>query len=434
MSENENNANKKISLFTSSYKDGELYKNEYGKDFPKTHIYTETEIQKILDWCIERKASDIWIAGDDKIRAKFAGRKRAITFNPISKASMKIIVEAMIKSAGLTALMDGYDVDIKYKTSVNVKDDKGNIFNVVKEYRLNATTIIDRTGKEKTFEISLRTFEKEPPSALRDLGLEREIFDNFYKKTGLNLICGGTGNGKTTLLYGIFRDWGENPNCDFRIVDYAKPIEYRLPGDLHFENVIFRQTEMESMLKPNNIARPTEDEIWRRAGENSLRRAADIINISEARDTAAFRQIMECGITGHLAMTTLHTNTVSSTFQRAIDFFPFEERQFRGIDLVNLLNIVVCQRLVDRADGNGREAIKEYMVFSESVKNKLMQSGSHPSEWAKTINELMDKYSGRGNPHCLCRSMRDHINSFPEGTFTEETIREVIEASSPIEL
>lgn len=424
-------AEKSRKLFLSPYKEGELYKTKAGYDFHENHIYTEEDIKDVIKWCQARKASDIFIAGDDMIRASFSGKKRAITKYPVSKSSMKDLVNQMTKSSGLNALQSGHDVDMKYPFSSDIELEDGSIIHVSDEFRLNATAIIDKNGEEKTFEISLRTFAKEPPSALRDLGIEREIFDNFYIKNGLNLITGATGNGKTTTLYGIYRDMGENPECDLRVLDYAKPIEYRLPGPLEFKNMIFRQTEVGEMLRPSDSEQENEDRQWRRAGENSLRRAANIINIAEARDTSAFRQIMECATTGHLAVTTLHTNSVASTFQRAIDFFPYDERQYRGFDLVNILNLVVCQRLLPLREGQGVIALREYMVFSEAVRHTLVSSGDHPSEWSKTIKTLMKKYSNKGHPDCLCRSMKDHLMSFPAGTFRDQDIKDISSESEP---
>lgn len=424
-----NSEKKETNLFTSAYIEGERFRTEDGDNYARFETsLTEKQLQEIIVWCNDRKASDIWIAGDDFIRAKFGSRKRPVTDFKIGAENMKSLLQDVVKDSGLNALESGLAVDLKY-TFVSGNNNHENYSPTIYEFRLNAIGVLDETGQGKTYEISLRSFATEPPSALKDLHIEREIFDNFIVKEGLNLVTGGTGNGKTTLIYGIYRDLGEDPSNNLRVIDYGKPIEYRLPGKLNFHNNIFKQTEVGEMLKPP-IENPSDDLEWREAGKTSLRRAADIINIAEARDTAAFRQIMESSSTGHLGVTTLHTNSVAATFQRGINFFAFAEQQSRGFDLINILNLVVCQRLFPKADGQGVAAVREYMVFTDAVKQKLINSNTHPSEWSSLIEELMRKFSGKKDPRCPCLSMKDHANSYPEGTFRDEDLKRLNDLTS----
>ena len=93
-------------------------------------------------------------------------------------------------------------------------------------------------------------------------------------------------------------------------------------------------------------------------------------------------------MTGHPVYTTLHTNGVAETIRRLVGSFPSEERLGRTIDIVETLRLIVWQRLVPSTDGK-RIALREYLVFSEALRDKLLDSD--PEKITQTTRNLLNE-------------------------------------------
>jgi len=78
-------------------------------------------------------------------------------------------------------------------------------------------------------------------------------------------------------------------------------------------------------------------------------------------------------MTGHPVYTTLHANGVAETIRRLVTSFPHEERHGRTIDIIETIRLVIWQKLVPTVDG-GRVALREYLVFDEKIRDKLLES------------------------------------------------------------
>jgi defect-in-organelle-trafficking protein DotB len=110
------------------------------------------------------------------------------------------------------------------------------------------------------------------------------------------------------------------------------------------------------------------------APRNSLRRAGDVILFGEARDQETLKNMSIEAETGVAVYSTVHTNSVSETISRMVREFPENERDGMAATLVAALRLIVHQRLVVRADGKGRVAIREWLEFTDTIRDILVRT------------------------------------------------------------
>jgi twitching motility protein PilT len=210
-----------------------------------------------------------------------------------------------------------------------------------------------------TYGIAIRPIPLEIPSA-RDLGLPTILNDLADKKRGLILVTGPTGSGKSTTLATMIDHINHNRKC--HVLTLEDPIEY-----LH--------RHKQSMINQREIGNDTSS--YNTALRAALRQDPDVILIGEMRDLETISTAVTAAETGHLVLATLHTIGAVSTVDRIIDVFPSEQQQQIRIQLASVLQGVVSQQLVRRADGTGRVGAFEIMLCNQAVRNLIREGKSH---------------------------------------------------------
>jgi twitching motility protein PilU len=124
---------------------------------------------------------------------------------------------------------------------------------------------------------------------------------------------------------------------------------------------------------------------WHQALKNTLRQAPDVIMIGEIRDAETMEHAIAFAETGHLCMSTLHSNSASQTLDRIINFFPEERRKQLLMDLSSNLKSIISQRLVRKEDGSGRIAAIEILLNTPIVSDRLLKGEFHE------LKEIMGK-------------------------------------------
>ena len=244
-------------------------------------------------------------------------------------------------------------------------------------YRVNATG--EQRFGTKGVQITLRVLPDITPT-LEDVGLEVELRDRLDPPSGIIVVAGATGHGKSTTMAAMTRSHLENPGRARKIVDLQAPIEYT-----------FRDIDTDAQGRPSFVSQseigqgrniPTFAEGIRAA----MRRAPAVINVGESRDRESMEACIEACLTGHLVNTTTHAGSIAEALRRMAFLFPPEEQEARSFDLMTSLNLIIWQRLLRRADGKGRIALREYMVFDEDVRNRFL---ARPAlEWAGLVDTV----------------------------------------------
>ena len=185
---------------------------------------------------------------------------------------------------------------------------------------------------------------------LDDLGLPPVLSALAMEPRGLVLVTGPTGSGKTTTLAGMIDHI--NNNREVHVVTIEDPIEV-----LHFDKL--------SMINQREVRLDTDD--FGVALRAAMRQDPDVILVGEMRDHETVKAGLAAAETGHFVMSTLHTADARETIARIIDFFPPHEHKQVRLALAGSLKGIVCQRLVPRADGQGRCVAMEVCVVTGRV-------------------------------------------------------------------
>lgn len=204
------------------------------------------------------------------------------------------------------------------------------------------------------------------------LGVPDSVIDLYQRKRGLILVTGPTGSGKSTTLAAIIDKI--NSCRDAHIITLEDPIEYLHPHKLSMVN----QREM-----------GIDSQSYANALRAALREDPDVILVGEMRDFETISVAITAAETGHLVLSTLHTNSAASTVDRVIDVFPPHQQQQIRIQFANVLEAVITQSLIPTADGAGRVAAFEVMHANHAIRNLIREGKSHQLESTMQTNRKM---------------------------------------------
>lgn len=395
MSENENHSRQ----LTKEEEHKKLFgsKLQPGEKFHLGAKFDANKFDDCLFWTKGKGGSDISIRSDDFIRAEVGGKWTKVSDRRVLSSEFEQIIKKIITNAAPGSLLKGKDIDKSYQP-LDINND-----NMAHRFRMNVTAMRSLNSDNPGFAMVLRSLPTNPPT-VKQLGIEEDIIKYFRRKDGLNLVTGGTGSGKSTLIYSLLRNILESEDTHDHILDYSKPIEYTMDG-LDFPNSFISQTEVGVHLR--NTDNPTESAAWQSAVRNALRRKPNHIIIGETRDKPTCDSVLTAANTGHLATTTLHTNGVAASIQRVLRFYSFEERIGVGMDFLSYLNIIVNQMLVSSKDGTRKYALREYLLFNDYVKS-MLRSEDNVDKWPLLIQDIMNTHSLKPDGPVKCMTMLDH--------------------------
>ncbi|MFZ2024951.1 MAG: type IV pilus twitching motility protein PilT [Microgenomates group bacterium] len=195
--------------------------------------------------------------------------------------------------------------------------------------------------------------------SIEDLGLPEVLHDFIKLRQGLILVTGPTGQGKSTTLAAMIERI--NQTKALHIVTIEDPVEYIYPPSMS----IVSQREMHG-----------DTHSWSIALRSVLREDPDIVLIGEMRDYETIAAAITIAETGHLVLATLHTNSAAQTVDRIIDVFPEHQQMQVRLQLSNVLEGVVSQRLVPAING-GLTAVCEVMTATPAVRSIIRDGKTH---------------------------------------------------------
>ena len=186
------------------------------------------------------------------------------------------------------------------------------------------------------------------------------LYDLANKPQGLILVTGPTGSGKSTTLASMI-DY-INTNSARHIITLEDPIEY-----LH-EHKMSIVNQREVGVDTNSFADGLRA---------ALRQDPEIILVGEMRDLETISTAITAAETGHLVLATLHTSSAATTIDRIIDVFPPHQQSQVRIQLANVLQGIVSQRLFINKNGSGRVAATEILIQTAAVANLIRSEKVH---------------------------------------------------------
>jgi len=242
----------------------------------------------------------------------------------------------------------------------------------------------------------LRKLQSEVPT-IQSLGLPEIFYEIAKEKTGLVLVTGATGSGKTTTLAAILNEI--NATQPVHVVTLEDPIEYVHPKS----KATFNQRELGHDF--NNY--PT-------GLRAALRQAPKVILVGEMRDRATVEIAMMAAETGHLVLSTLHTVDAGQSINRIVGLFSLGEEQQLRIRLADSLRYIVSQRLAPRV-GGGRHLLTEIMGHNLRTQEAVaIGEGEH-----RSFYEIIEASS----PFGWMTFDQSILRAYEQDLITEETAR-----------
>jgi len=233
---------------------------------------------------------------------------------------------------------------------------------------------------------------------IEELNLPEVLKGLVKRKQGLILVVGPTGSGKSTTLAALINEINEN--LPYNIITVEDPIEF-----IHTDKV--------SIINQREIGLDTNS--WENALKRALRQDPDCILIGEMRDRASISIAISAAETGHLVLSTLHTNDAKQTIERIVDSFPHEAKEFVRHQLSLVLIAIISQRLCEKKDGSGRIAAIEVMINTPAIAKAI--SENQPDKIQSLIEDSASFYKMQSlNQHLFKLVMDEHITE-------EEAIR-----------
>jgi len=214
-------------------------------------------------------------------------------------------------------------------------------------FRVNVSR--QRTGLKACF----RLIPLEIPT-LASLGLPPEIEKAVHHHQGLIVVTGPSGHGKTNTLAAILDII--NSHTAHHVLTVEDPIEFMHP-------------RKKAMMSQREVG--THTKTFASALKGSLREDPDVIVVGELRDTETVRMALAASETGHLLVSTMNTPSAAKTIDRLIDLFPPADQGQVRISLSTGLRLIVSQRLVPTADGQGLVAAVEILPGSIALGNLI---------------------------------------------------------------
>ncbi len=303
---------------------------------------------------VKLDGSDIFLTVDSPVKIKISGR--AI---PMDKY---LLTPELTKSAALNIMTEEQQAEfLKTKDldfAIALPDNSA-------RFRVNA--FFQRQSIGLVFRLIPSIIPK--PEAL---GLPDVLLELILAKRGLLLMVGGTGSGKSTSLASMINH--RNANSAGHILTIEDPIEFSHPN-------------LKSIVNQREVG--TDTVSYARALKACLREAPDVILIGEIRDKETMKAALELANTGHLCISTMHSNNANQAMERIINMFPQVEHKQLFMDLATNMNAVISQRLIPTPDGKRCAAI-EVLVNTPHISNLILKGQLNE------IKEAMSTSGGKG--------------------------------------
>jgi len=298
-------------------------------------------MHQLLKAMIEKGASDLHITTGSPPQLRIDGKLHPLKMPPLSPQETKQLCYSVLTDAQKHRFEDTNELDLS--------------FSVQKLSRFRGNVFVQRgnvAGAFRAIPFKILSFE--------ELGVPPIVAELAKKPRGLVLVTGPTGSGKSTTLASIMDSINRERNE--HIVTIEDPIEYLHPH----KGCIVNQREIGS-----------DSASFKDALKYILRQDPDIVLIGELRDLETIEAALTVAETGHLAFATLHTNSAVQTINRIIDVFPpYQQSQIRQ-QLSFVLEAVICQTLLPRANGPGRALGLEVMVPNAAIRALIRDDKIH---------------------------------------------------------
>ena len=299
------------------------------------------DLKLLLGRAMELGASDLHLAAGRPAIVRIVGNLRKLGDHQLTDGDMRMLLHSIMNARQ----REVYELEREVDFALGLDDGR--------RFRVN---VYFQQGRMAA---ALRAIPEKVPDA-HALGIPDVVLELGDKPHGLLLVVGPTGSGKSTTLACLVDRINRSRNC--RIITIEDPIEY-----VHrSRRATVDQREIHADSKS-----------FAAALKYILRQDPDVILVGEMRDAETISAALTAAETGHLVMSTMHTNDAVQAIDRIVDSFPPHQQSQVRSQLSAALLGVVSQRLLTRADGQGRIAAFEVMIASTGIRTLIRENKMH---------------------------------------------------------
>src|SRR3989442_12833069 len=291
-------------------------------------------IDDLLRMATERRASDLHLSEGLPPMLRLDGRLVKMEFDPLRCSEIQRLVYDVLSNPQIQQFEKTHELDFSYG------------LHGVGRFRFNVYR------QRNCVSCAMRAIPTRIPS-IEELRLPGTLRDLTRRPSGLILVTGATGAGKSTTLAAMLHAINQEREC--HILTIEDPIEY-----VH--------THARAMINQREIGADTD--CFRNALRAVLREDPDVILVGELRDLETIAAAITLAETGHLVLGTLHTRNAPQTIDRLVDVFPSNQQDQIKVQLANCLEAVLAQQLLPR-NGGGRIAAVGVMIATSGGRNPI---------------------------------------------------------------
>ena len=287
---------------------------------------------------IELGGSDLHLSQGQPPKVRVHGSIKPISEEILTGASMEMMMREICEPRAWERYVEKGDLDFAYEMD--------------EDNRFRCNYLRQQHGFGAVFRIIPTKI-----ASLEQLGIPPIVKEFGHMRSGLVLVTGPTGSGKSTTLAAMVNEINENEHG--HILTIEDPIEFVHES----KKCLINQRE----VGPHTLS-------FANALRSALREDPDIILVGEMRDLETIRLALTGAETGHLVFGTLHTSSAAKTIDRIVDVFPAAEKEMVRAMLSESLVAVISQSLCKLKDGSGRVAAHEIMVATSAIKNLIREN------------------------------------------------------------
>jgi twitching motility protein PilT len=327
------------------------------------------ELKELATQAAERRASDLFLKEDAPPTLRIDGRVVTTDLPVLTAADTRELAYSIMSHDQIGRFERRHELDLAFtlegiaRFRANVYQQRGSMGVVLRVIPLKIYT-------------------------LDQLGMPQVVADLCKLRQGLVLVTGPTGCGKSTTLAAILDLINGNRRCN--IVTIEDPIEF-----VHEDQM--------AIVSQREVGIDTDS--FTDALKYVVRQSPDIILIGEMRDVETMNVALASSETGHLVFSTVHTTSAAETMERIINMFPPHDKHQICMRLATSMKAIISQKLLPRADTDGRIAAVEMMIGNPTV-SKLIEEGrsgqlyqaiAEGAFWGmQTMNQCLAKYLKAG--------------------------------------
>lgn len=298
-------------------------------------------LQELLRVMVDQGGSDLHVSAGSPPRLRVHGKLTPMNTPALTGVESKQICYAILTDIQKHKFEEENELDFSFGIK-GLSRFRGNLF-------VQRGTV---AGVFRTIPFQIKSFQ--------ELGLPPIVEELSKKPRGLVLVTGPTGSGKSTTLASMI-DKINNERTE-HIITVEDPIEY-----LHSSKT--------ALVNQREVGYDTQG--FKKALKYILRQDPDVVLLGELRDMDTIETALTIAETGHLCFATLHTNSCVQTMNRIIDVFPSTQQPQVRAQLSFVLEGVLSQLLIPRADGKGRVVSLEIMIPNAAIRNLIREDKIH---------------------------------------------------------